>query len=512
MRSAPFGFDFVSEASLLIISISVGVNSNSLCRLVYLIVAIIDENLTPYEFWIALMWYCTLSSEDDIQLNKYYDLFVKKYVGDSFPLRSCFFLTDSFNNLFKKWRSTYYCRECYTPGTLSYFKHPETLQAYKVFECLLENRAVTIERITQLTEISEQDIRKTFEDYSITSQNKYSYYAELYESVYQSDRMASVTTEYLSHLIIVPTKEDVPDRYTYYHKDQKYELSLLGILLMLATISLNRQKSGQRTCPFVEEEYSAIVSNYDDKLPLILGKWNLFRDILKHDLFPSILDYLFLDKGEILSLSVLLGGNKEIYDNVKSAALSTISKYSKICNDCNSAIQSSDCPEEFLNSSHYQFVQHKLNEIELSLRYSDLESFARHIISKKPKVTFAHISPKFKDLPVCKVHKLFLDKKAEGFEFKEDLQSIESTLADEFTLLFYVGLLRENNHIASDYPLTAGFITNPSPVSPKDFLIQIIRSNDVIRKQLIEWIKGATSYQSLALEKMNQICEQLDRK
>jgi hypothetical protein len=105
------------------------------------------------------------------QLNKYYDSFIKKYVGDSFPLRSCFLLTDSFNNLFKKWRSTYYSPKGNAPGTVSYFKHPETLQAYKVFECLVENRAVTIERIIQLTELTEEQIRKTFEDYSITSQN-----------------------------------------------------------------------------------------------------------------------------------------------------------------------------------------------------------------------------------------------------------------------------------------------------------------------------------------------------
>jgi hypothetical protein len=323
--------------------------------------------------------------------------------------------------------------------------------------------------------------------------------------------MVSVTTDYLSHLAIVPIEEEAADRYTYYHKNQKYELSLLGILLVMATISLNRQKNGQRTCPFAEEECSAIVSNYHDKLPLILGKWNLLKDVLKHNFFSSVFDYLFLDKAEILSLSVLLGGNKEIYDNIKSAALSTVSKYSKVYSCCNSAIQSSDCPEEFLKSSHYQFVQDKLNEIELSLRYADLESFAKHVISKKPKVASPHVSRTFKDMPVWKVHKLFLDKKADRFEFKDDLQSIESTLADEFTLLFYIGLLRENNHKASDYPLTVGFITNPSLVHPKDFLIQIIRSNNIIRKQVLEWVKVASVYQSLALEKMNQICAELEK-
>jgi hypothetical protein len=76
--------------------------------------------------------------------------------------------------------------------------------------------------------------------------------------------------------------------------------------------------------------------------------------------------------------------------------------------------------------------------------------------------------------------------------------------------LFYVGLLRENNHKASDYPLTTGFI-RPSPnlVYPKDFLIQIVASDDQIRNKLREWITESTNYQKLALEKMDQICLQL---
>jgi hypothetical protein len=85
-------------------------------------------------------------------------------------------------------------------------------------------------------------------------------------------------------------------------------------------------------------------------------------------------------------------------------------------------------------------------------------------------------------------------------------------LADEFSLLFYIGLLRENNHKASDYPLTAGFITSiPNLMYPKDFLMDIIRSDVKIRKHLLEWIKEATTYQTLALDKMIQICEEVEK-
>jgi hypothetical protein len=480
------------------------------------LIAFIKEYPTAYEFWVALMWYCALNSEAVVnknQLKKYYDLFIEKYVGQSFPLRSCFFLTDSFNNLFKKWRSMYDSPECNVPGTVRYFRHPAMIQTYQVLKCLLQNRAITIKRIIELTGLTEQQVRKTLEDYSISTQNKYSHYAELYESVYQSDRMAAVTIDYLNHLVIIPIEEKAAEGGNYDNKNEKYELSLLGVLLVLATVSLSRRENGQRISPSAEEDYGVIASNYHDKLPLIFGKWNLLKEVLKHDFFPSIFDYLFLDKAEILSLSVLLGGNKEIYDNIKSSALRTISKYSTVYNEGNSAIQSNDCPEEFLSSTHYKFIQDKLNEIEMSLRYADLESFAKYMISKKPKPDSPHVSLTFKEMPVWKVHKLFLNKKADDFDFKDDLQSIESTLADEFSLLLYVGLLRENNHKASDYPLTTGFI-RPSPnlMYPKNFLIDIIRSDGKIREYLLEWIREANTYQRLALEKMNEIYAELQRK
>jgi hypothetical protein len=327
--------------------------------------------------------------------------------------------------------------------------------------------------------------------------------------------MADVTITYLNHLVIVPVREKGAQGGLYYNKCQRYELSLLGILLVLATLSLSRGKTErmERVSLSAEEYYNIVASNYQDKLPLIFGRWKLVKQVLKRDFLPSIFDYLFIDKAEILSLSVLVGGNKEIYDNIKSAALNTISKFSTVHDECISAMGSNDCPEEFPNGAHYHFVQDKLDEIEESLTYADIESFARHMISKKPKLDSPHISLTFKNLPVWKVHKLFLNGKVDRFDFEDDLLSLESTLADELSFLFYVGLLRENNHKASYYPLTIGFI-KPSPnlVYPKDFLTQMIRSDDDIRKHMLQWIREAAAYQRLALNKMNEIYSELERK
>lgn len=97
--------------------------------------------------------------------------------------------------------------------------------------------------------------------------------------------------------------------------------------------------------------------------------------------------------------------------------------------------------------------------------------------------------------------------------FEDDLQVIEESLADKFSLLFYIGLLRENSYVASDYPVTTASIQlDIGQVYQKGFLNQIVFSDDQIRNKLREWIKESKSYQQLALEKMDDIYLNYNRK
>jgi hypothetical protein len=456
------------------------------------LLAFIEENPSPYDFWVAMMHYCSLNSEavDKAEFNKYYDLFIKKFVGN-FPIRSCFFLSIFFDSLFKKWSSTLKINQSYVPGTHNDHRRRETRQAYRVLECLLQNRLVTIEKITALTQLTEQQVRKVLNDYSIMESNYL--YVNLYENVSQSSRTTvDVTMDFLNHLVVASTNE------------KKYELSLLGILLMLATISLMRQQ--QKSSSFVNY-YNKVASIYSEKLPLIFGKWKLLKNILHPGFFPSIFDHIFLDKYEIFSLSVLSGGNKEIYDNIRSATLSTINKFFMVFDDGISALET-NYPDEFLDTTHYQFIQEKLNEIEISLKFADLKSFGNYMRSNR-KPSSAPVSLTFKDMPVWKVDRLRPNGQG-SFNFEDDLQFIENALADEFSLLFYIGLLRDNDHKASDYPLTTAFL-RPSPniVYPKWSLMRIAKSDDEIRNKLTEWINETLEYQRLALDKLTKICVEL---
>lgn len=444
----------------------------------------IKKNPSPYEFWVAMIRYgmdLNPESADRDEFNRYYNLFIEKFIGE-FTLRSCFFLGNLYENLFQRWHKQFeYNSNDYDyyglfPHDSTYYMQEkirkETRKAYNVLECLLLNRGITIDKIIELTRLEEEEVRKVIEDYSMT-QTRYVQYIDDYERVYRKHESEATTIDFLNHLLIVPvrTQED--------GKDENYELSLLGILLVLATISLKRREEDNTYF----NHYDTTARNYQEKLPLVLGKWRLLKETLDFNWYPSLFDYLLGDyKSEILSLSVSLGGNKEIYDNIRAAGFRTISKFSMIYDEGIHALRS---VEEFRNTAYYRFMQEKINEIEISLKYTDLSSFGKYMISKKElESNLTHVS----------------------LTFEDDLHFIEKSLADEFSFLFYIGLLRENAHLASYYPLTTAFIQpDIGRLYPKDFPNQIVVADDQIRNKLKEWIKESKSYQKLALEKMDDI-------
>jgi hypothetical protein len=101
----------------------------------------------------------------------------------------------------------------------------------------------------------------------------------------------------------------------------------LGLMLSFVLIryhDLGRIKADLYIKNFsMREYYDKIVLNYKDKLPLVFGKWNLLKRNLK-ELAVYNLD-IVIDK-EIhsnlaASLSVNLGGNKELFEGIKETAI-----------------------------------------------------------------------------------------------------------------------------------------------------------------------------------------------
>jgi hypothetical protein len=433
-----------------------------------------EEDPNPREFWVGVIYYGALNSKsaNKDEFNTSYNLFIQKFIRDYGPLRSCFFLGDFFENLFIKWRKEYLeSRNDYT----AIYTYTEADKAYKVMERLLVNRKITVDKIVKSTKLSENDVRKVIEEHSMT-QSSYSQFIDDYEVVSRSSRSVDTTLKLLNHLLIVTIKAKKEE-------NEKYELSLLGVLLTLALISLRHQEESYSDV----DHFNTAALNYPEKLPLVFGKWELLKKTSGFPVYPgytSILDHLLGDykfKSEIFSLSVSLGGNKEIYDNIRSSTLSTMDKYFRVYDGGIQAIESIDFPDTFRDSVYFQLIQEKINEIGMSLKYIDLQSFGKYMKNmKESKSNSSQIAVNL-----------------------DDLDFIESALADEFSFLFYIGLMRENNYKASDYPITTEFIRpNPGFQYPKNFLRGIVAADYEIRDKLNEWIKESNSYQKKVLDKM----------
>jgi hypothetical protein len=82
---------------------------------------------------------------------------------------------------------------------------------------------------------------------------------------------------------------------------------------------------------------------------------------------------------------------------------------------------------------------------------------------------------------------------------------------DEFSLLYYVGLQNENNHVPSDFPFTTD-LTRPNPgyIYHKYFSDRIVAAYDELRDKLRKWIAQSESYQKLALKEIQRINQGLN--
>jgi hypothetical protein len=124
------------------------------------------------------------------------------------------------------------------------------------------------------------------------------------------------------------------------NKDNKktYELSLFGVMLALFLVryhDMDKLKQGlhHNKISFVDY-YDKIAQNYQDKLPLIFGKWDLLTSIL--GIFSAYNFDIILSHEMRLrdddKFSLIRGGNKELYDGIREIKMQTRIQLGKIAN------------------------------------------------------------------------------------------------------------------------------------------------------------------------------------
>jgi len=218
----------------------------------------------------------------------------------------------------------------------------------KVLECLAIHRSITEKQIEEflnskqrLTEeklagtalkyrgftqpklefdyaITPVNIRRVIGSYSL-SENYMRDEHQKFEGI-DYDSVIKNYLEFLTRLVIIKTVSDDGPR---------YELSLLGIALILAIITHPHQKmfyieNGQeKNNEDLIKFYSAVSQNYADKLPLVFGKWGLLTKTWHHA-YQWFLPVLYQNMEDEFaramrpgSVSITLGGVKEYQDTMQ---------------------------------------------------------------------------------------------------------------------------------------------------------------------------------------------------
>jgi hypothetical protein len=255
--------------------------------------------------------------------------------------------------------------------------------------------------------------------------------------------------------------------------------------------------------------YSIIASNYKDKLPLIFGNWKLLSRSEYSDIVKSTLQQIFFRSSrELFCAPIIVGGNKEVHDNIHSATLNVFWRLEEVHDALTSALKFS-YPEQFIDRAHLKLIRQKLNEIRLLLRYSSIQNFAKYMRNRQSWDINRPIILTTKQLEAYNKKRLSEEEpfaEENRIIYEEELSAKESIFAEEFTTLFYLGLFLDTKDHIADYPFTTGFVPKVPMRRPKDLLMDIINNDTKVKDKFQIWLNEAKDYQQKTLDKMEEIC------
>lgn len=119
-------------------------------------------------------------------------------------------------------------------------------------------------------------------------------------------------------------------------REETYELSLFGVFLVLKFIRYfyihqKNKKLYFSNISFIHY-FEKIIKNYNFKLPLIFGKWQFLKGILKNYAiynFDKLINDLFLQQE---NFSISRGGNNEFFSGIRELILQTLLQYGEFAN------------------------------------------------------------------------------------------------------------------------------------------------------------------------------------
>jgi DNA-binding PadR family transcriptional regulator len=437
---------------------------------------IMEKVIDPQTFWRAMMTFC-YNSTKEVRLDKveeFYELFLGKYL--KYSSGHGYFQLDQFNQMCENW-----IQHTILPST------GLTLDQI-ILEILAIHPCITL--------------------------------AELVKRVAQAGIRTELVEETLSYYTLIPHKPawidpngnldsieyNKTDWHFQLHKtivirtttNDLYELSLFGILLVQSLVH-NREicklKHGLYYNNISFENYhDKIASNYQSKLPLVFGKWNLLKRILNimsaHN-FGIILDRH--TRSDIMARSSIEGGNKEFYDSVVGVALHSQTQLSELYRK--GMMEWSN----YITSAISEHPDKNATEA-ISFLYRETSAVFQMLLKINILLDPSAYDPvSFQDLVKKQaIANIINSQQTEQLSHLFKMDIIEKAFAEEITFLYFLNL--HNNYRfqvvlpIKRYNQVKSKDMEPS-FSPIQCLLAILRHDKQIRERFSAWIQDLGRYQ-----------------
>jgi hypothetical protein len=339
------------------------------------------------------------------------------------------------------------------------------------------------------------------------------------DDAFEYDSVVKKYLEFLSRLVIVRT--DCAD-------GPRYELSLLGVILILAVVTHPHQKMFYKNNELEKnnqdlvEFYSMVSQNYADKLPLIFGKWALLTRTraYAYEWFLPVLYQNIQDEFARAirpgSVTVTLGGVKEYRETMQEMAFHTTARLFDLYRGLSSTLGHSDQNE----NSEIPLIRQKAGKLALTQK----QKAGLLALEQKQKAGLLALEQKQKELGALLKYAdlgMFINELKGNtrnsthleLAYNSELSIIEKALASEITFLFYINLVRnrfldytdEGRHFLGDERDAGYKDTGEIHIArPIDFLTTILKSDIELKNTFQRWMADIMYFRRQATEHMEK--------
>ena len=198
-------------------------------------------------------------------------------------------------------------------------------------------------------------------------------------------------------------------------------------------------------------------------------------------------------RSDLMSLPIVIGGNREIYEDIRALAFSVNSKLLEIYNDGLSVLKEHYQGDAPITRQKYEpLVDNKLTEIESLLKYADLRMFSRSLQEKQDKF---------------QLHKLEMDDL--NNIHKHELSILEPVFGEEITFLFYSNMSKENDNALLQFTPTHTLFLDSrrkdkllAIASSRSILLSILHRDKDIRAWFSKRLKDSLIYHKNTQDEM----------